>query len=399
MNGPRNAPIVLFVDDEQLARKYFERAFGKELNVKTAGSAEEAREFLHKHGQDVAIVMSDQRMPAGDGVSLLSEVKEHYPHAIRLLTTAYTEIDDAVAAVNRGEVWRYITKPWQLENLRAELNAAMEVYRYRVYEQALLQERRRSMLLVASHIAHEMRTPLRSIHAATTGIERYLPRLLDAYEKAQEAGLDVQPISEHHRGALRGSTESIRRVVDRSNAMIDLLLANCGAHEIDRSDFQVVSMRDCVESALQDYPFTDRERQLVSWEGGPDFHFLGSSNLMVFVINNLLRNALRAVAAAGAGGVRLWTDIEADTPVLHIRDTGTGIEPKIMPKIFDDFTSFADDDGAGGVGIGLGFCRRVVSAFGGHIDCDSEPGSYTQFDLWLPAARGESVNDRVGTGK
>lgn len=399
MNAPRNAPVVLFVDDEQLARKYFERAFGSELNVKTAASADEARDYLREHGQDVAVVMSDQRMPAGDGVSLLSEVKEEFPQIIRLLTTAYTEIDDAVAAVNRGEVWRYITKPWQLEDLRAELNAAMELYRYRAYEQALLQERRRSMLLVAGHIAHEMRTPLRSIHSATDGIERYLPRLLDAYEKAQAAELDVEPISEHHRGALRGATESIRRVVDRSNTMIDLLLANCGAHEIDRSTFQYVSVHDCVNNALADYPLNERERQQVRWEGGPDFRFLGSAHLMTFVINNLLRNALRALAEARRGGIRIWTDIVRDTPVLRVRDTGTGIDPEVMPKIFDDFTSFADDNGVRGVGIGLGFCRRVVSAFGGHIDCDSEPGSYTQFDLWLPAAKGESVNDKVGTGK
>lgn len=382
MSVPRSAPIILFVDDEQLARKYFERAFGREMNVRTAASADEARGLLHRYAEEVAVLMTDQRMPAGDGVALLSEVKDSYPHIVRLLTTAYTDIEDAVAAVNRGEVWRYITKPWKLEDLRTELNAAMELFRFRAYEQALLRERRRSMLLVASHIAHEMRTPLRSIRSAAGGIDRYLPRLLEGHDWAVRAGAEVEPLTDQHRHALEGAVASVQRVVDRANSVIDVLLANCGVQSIDAAAFESCSMHECVEIALQDFPFTEREGQSVYWDGGPDFRFHGSTNLMVFVLHNLLRNALRAIAAAGHGTVNLWTDTQGDVNGFHIKDTGTGIDTEVLPKIFDDFTSFADDQR--GVGIGLGFCRRVLTSFGGHIECHSEKNVYTQFDLWLP---------------
>jgi len=382
MSVPRSAPIVLFVDDEQLARKYFERAFSRELNVRTAASSDEARGILERNGDEIAVLMTDQRMPAGDGVSLLSEVKDTYPHIVRLLTTAYTDIEDAVSAVNRGEVWRYITKPWKLEDLRAELNAAMELFRFRAYEQALLRERRRSMLLVASHIAHEMRTPLRSIRSAAGGIERYLPRLLEGHDWAAGAGAEIEPLSEQHRRALEGAVASVQRVVDRANSVIDVLLANCGAQRIDSTVFESCSMHECVDIALQDFPFTEREGQAVRWDGGPDFRFHGSTSLMVFVLHNLLRNALRAIAAAGRGSVQLWTNSHGDVNSVHVRDTGTGIDPEVLPKIFDDFTSFADDQR--GVGIGLGFCRKVLTSFGGHIECHSEKNTYTQFDLWLP---------------
>ncbi|MCL7451409.1 response regulator, partial [Staphylococcus aureus] len=125
---------VLFVDDETKALKYFTRCFQQEFNVLTAGSGAEARQVLAQRGQGIAVLLTDQRMPVSDGISLLSEAKERYPHIVRLLTTAYTNIDEAIAAVNRGEVRRYITKPWNLQTLRGELTNALELYRQQDHE-------------------------------------------------------------------------------------------------------------------------------------------------------------------------------------------------------------------------------------------------------------------------
>lgn len=382
MSLPFSDPIVLFVDDEPLMRKYFERVFGRDMNVKTAGSYEEARTVLAHYGERVAVLITDQRMPAGDGVLLLSKVRAEYPHVVRLLTTAYTDIEEAIAAVNQGEIWRYIAKPWDLEDLRTVLGSAMEVYRAQAYEQALLLERRRGMLMVASHMAHEMRTPLRAIHSAARGIEQYLPKLLEGHDWAVRGGADIQPVTKRHRQILAEATTSVQRVVNRANAVIDLLLANAGAYRIDPMLFEPCAITDCVAMALQDFPFTELERDAVSWEGGPAFDFKGSVNLMVLVLHNLLRNALRAVEGAGRGGVCIWTDAQQHTNGLHIKDTGTGIAPDLLPRIFDDFTSFSDDHRS--AGIGLGFCRKVMTSFGGDIQCHSEQNHYTQFDLWLP---------------
>lgn len=375
-------PVVLFVDDEPLMRKYFERVFRGEMKVWTAGSYEQARTLLAEFGEQVAVLITDQRMPAGDGVLLLGEVKANYPHIVRVLTTAYTDIERAIAAVNQGEIWRYIAKPWDLPELRAVLAKALEVYRTQAHEQALLMERRRGMLMVASHIAHEMRTPLRAIHSAASGIEQYLPALLDAHDWAMRGGADLPPMTRRHRKVLGEATASIQRVANRANAVIDLLLANAGAYRIDPLLFERCSIRECVELALEDFPFTDTERDLVRWLGGPVFQFSGSVNLMVLILHNLLRNALRAIAAAGRGDLCIWTDVHGDKNALHIKDTGTGINPEQLSRIFDDFTSFSNDQRS--AGIGLGFCRKVMTSFGGYIHCHSEPQHYTQFDLWLP---------------
>jgi signal transduction histidine kinase len=383
MSTTLESPVILFVDDEPQARKYFLRAFGDQFHVITAASTEEAHGVLAREQNRIAVLLTDQRMPAGDGVSLLTECKRRYPHVIRLLTTAYTEIDDAIAAVNRGEVWRYITKPWDLPALRRQLSEAVDQYREQRWQRALLEERQRTLMAIAGHMAHEMRTPLLSIRSAAVGIERYLPVLLDGHRQAGAAGLPVTPIRRQHQETLEDAVGGIQRIVDRANAVIDLLLANCGARQIDPGTFTDHSMKECIEVALRDYPFQPGQREYVFWDPHEDFPFHGSSDLLVFVVHNLLRNAFRALAAVNRRSIRVWMTRGRDRNGLHVEDQGIGIAPDDRQRIFDDFARFADDHT--GVGIGLGFCRRVMEGFGGHIDCESEPGVFTRFDLWFPS--------------
>ena len=382
MNAPRDSRSVLFVDDEPMIRKYFERSFGHEMHVITASDGEQARAVLEACGDDIAVLMTDQRMPVGDGITLLNEAKLKHPNIVRLLTTAYSDIEQAIAAVNEGEIWRYITKPWDLKTLRETLYKAIDVYRARTYEQALLIERRRAILMVASYMAHEMRTPLRSIHAIALGTEQYLATLLEGYDWAIQHGADIQPLTKRHRAILGKSSASVQRIADRANTVIDLLLANAGAHRIDPAFFERCAITDCLTAALDDFPFTEQERTVVQWETGDDFSFHGSVNLLILVLHNLLRNALRAVAATGSGTIRIWTKTDRSRNFLHIKDTGTGIPEELLPRIFDDFTSFSNDGRS--AGIGLSFCRRVIISFGGEISCSSKNGEYTQFDLWFP---------------
>jgi two-component system probable response regulator PhcQ len=155
---------VLFVDDEEKARKYFRMAFARDFTVLTAGSVQEALEILELHGDDIAVLITDQRMPGQQGVDLLKRARAEWPQIVRMLTTAYSDLDDAIAAVNRGEILRYITKPWDLEALRAELRHGMEFYLLR-RERDLLVEEKLSVLERASQVDR-----LRSLLAIGTGL-------------------------------------------------------------------------------------------------------------------------------------------------------------------------------------------------------------------------------------
>ncbi len=119
---------ILFVDDEEKSRKYFRRFFEREFYVLTARGVTEALDIIEQRSDEIAVLVSDQRMPERRGIELLKEVCSTYPEIVRLLTTAFTDMDEAIEAVNSGEIFRYIIKPWDLEALHRSLHDVMNLY-------------------------------------------------------------------------------------------------------------------------------------------------------------------------------------------------------------------------------------------------------------------------------
>jgi len=140
-NDNQRAFFVLFVDDEEKAQKYFRMAYANDFSVMTAGSVPEALDVLAQHGEEIAVLITDQRMPGQQGVDLLKRAREDWPEIVRILTTAYSDLDDAIAAVNRGEVLRYVTKPWDIQALKVELRHAMDFFLLRRERDLLLSEK------------------------------------------------------------------------------------------------------------------------------------------------------------------------------------------------------------------------------------------------------------------
>jgi response regulator RpfG family c-di-GMP phosphodiesterase len=121
----RHAHTVLFVDDEVNILKALQRLLRHdEMNVLCAPRATEALEILERTA--VQAVVTDQRMPEMTGVDLLSKVRERQPDVVRMLLTGYTEMDVAVDAINRGQIYRLITKPWNDDELRATIRQAFD---------------------------------------------------------------------------------------------------------------------------------------------------------------------------------------------------------------------------------------------------------------------------------
>lgn len=143
MNNPSSGrPSILFVDDEEMTRKTFQRIASQEFPVLLASDVASAIEVLKENGDDIGVLLTDQRMPGGLGVELLEYAREHHPMIVRMLTTAYSELDDAIAAVNRGEIIRYISKPWDnIDALLIDLRVAMRFHQLEADNQALLEEK------------------------------------------------------------------------------------------------------------------------------------------------------------------------------------------------------------------------------------------------------------------
>jgi response regulator RpfG family c-di-GMP phosphodiesterase len=120
---------VLYVDDEINNLIAFKATFRKEFNVHTALSAEEGRKILDENR--IHVMLTDQRMPGTTGVEFLEAVLPYHPDTMRILLTGFADIQAVIDAVNRGQIYKYISKPWGEEELRSAILSAYEVYRIR----------------------------------------------------------------------------------------------------------------------------------------------------------------------------------------------------------------------------------------------------------------------------
>lgn len=377
----QSAPAILYVDDEAKSVKYFRMAFEREFPILSALSAAEAKAVLDVQGDHIGVLVSDQRMPVETGTQLLGSVKNRYPHIVRLLTTAYADLDAAVDAVNRGEIYRYILKPWNIEQLRIELHGAMELHRQKQHEHDLLHARRSTMLNLAAHIAHELRTPLASVRAAMHGLKEFLPELTKAYRRESERGDRPPEIALRHLATLENAPDEVGLVVDRANSLINMVLMNAREDLNERAKYSVFSILTCVKEAMRQYPFLEGERMQVRVVG-EDFHVWGSELLFSYVVYNLIKNALVALRTAGRGEIIIRLSSGERSNRLYFRDTGTGVGRAELPHIFEEF--YTGKGLGSGTGMGLPFCRRVLTGFGGAIECRSREGEYTEFEMTFP---------------
>lgn len=150
MDDPNQDNVVLFVDDEEKTRKYFTRLFGDKFKIAVAVDGMHALEVFKEKIDNVAVVVTDQRMPNMTGSQLLEKVSELKPSCIRMLSTAYADIDTAIEAVNTGGLYQYITKPWEVNDLEAAISRALELYRLQTERDALLRQKLSSVEMMAS---------------------------------------------------------------------------------------------------------------------------------------------------------------------------------------------------------------------------------------------------------
>jgi DNA-binding NtrC family response regulator len=117
---------ILIVDDEPANLRALERLFREDYEVLTAGSGADALELLRQH--DVALLITDQRMPGMTGIELLKNTASLRPRMVRIILTGYTEVEALVEAINCGLVYKYVTKPWKNEEFRILVSRAIEHY-------------------------------------------------------------------------------------------------------------------------------------------------------------------------------------------------------------------------------------------------------------------------------
>jgi two-component system, NtrC family, sensor kinase len=367
-------PSVLYIDDEPANLIVFEAACGDEFEVLTATSGKEGLELLATH--DVGVLLTDQRMPGMTGVEVLEAARAMKPDTVRVLITAYSDINEAVAAINRSHVERYMRKPWQPEELRMAVRDGLGTYDTRMKLQAL--ERRMSetervyaLGVVASGIAHELRNPL---GVMSPSLELARQTLLKLDETLRVGGheqlrLPIVRVLDHIDLAAQSATQmlEITRGMELSQRR--------------RDDEQAADLVEVVRLTLRMLRSEAMRRATVKFEPDAQVPFVrGSRTQLGQVVLNLVVNALEAMPRdpTRRGNVLLRVRTETDAVVLTVEDDGPGIAPENLPRIFDPFFSTKS---SGGTGLGLAISKKIVEEAGGRIAVESTPGKGTRFTV------------------
>src|SRR6266436_5909042 len=163
---------ILYVDDEEKSLKYFAKAFEDQFRILTAPNAQHGLKLLEEHKDEIGLLMTDQRMPGEKGVWLLEKARQLRPRIIRILATAFADMDAAIAAVNTGAIYKYVTKPWDPPQLENTLKRGLEFFivqrerdqllreKMSVLHNMMIADRIVSLGLLAAGLSHHIRNAL-----------------------------------------------------------------------------------------------------------------------------------------------------------------------------------------------------------------------------------------------
>jgi two-component system response regulator PhcR len=352
---------VLYVDDEEQARKYFARLFGDEFTVLLAEDAESAMEII-RAGPLPDVLLTDFRMPGKDGGQLLAEVQAYAPQMVCMILSAYADKMMLMNTINSVDVFQIIEKPANTDLLRNQLRKALEASQLRRNKR----QRLMAMDEGLSFLAHEMNTPLLSAVASARGIKS---RMEGGRLRAQDCAAVLH--------AAERVEHSARYCISLLTAFIDSVRA-AGMASSSRASLPASMI---VTSLLDTYPMTPAQRAGVSSIVVQDFPITGSPVCASLVLSSLLGNALRILE--GKPDMRIMFRIEVlDVPRIVIHDNGPGMAPEVLERLFDAPVTTAADDGH--KGMGMIFCKRIMQSFFGGIEINARPGAGTQIILCFP---------------
>jgi len=379
-DGTETTPIVLYVDDEPINLRVFEANFGQDFKTVTCLSGQEALDLIHAGTHEVAVVVADQRMPKMTGVQLFEKVRDLLPDAQRLMITAYSDVTVMMDAVNRGQVARYVLKPWVRDELRLVLQDALRLYNLQSRLRHLQARMVQSAHLIAigqvsAGIAHELMNPVTYVSQNLTSLRRDLtevtahiaPYLAEVPNPRVSQTLEDLP---HLLEDLEAGVKHIRQVAlsIRSQAR--------GVDVDESSDLKEVAL---FAGKLARPEMKERARLKLS---GPEVRVKMGPVALCQVLLNLIINAVQALNPAAVGGLIevTWTET-ATGASCRVMDNGSGISPENLPKVFEPL--FTTKPAGVGTGLGLAICRELMREAGGEIRIESQLGVGTTVELLL----------------
>jgi len=377
---------ILYVDDEELSLKYFTLAFGDQFRVLTATNAQEGLKLLEEHRDEIGLLMTDQRMPGEQGVWLLERARQLRPRIIRILATAYADMDAAIAAVNTGAVYKYVTKPWDPPQLESTLKRGLEFFIVQRERDQLLQEKLSvlhnmmiadrivSLGLLAAGLSHHIRN---SMVAVKTFLD-LVPAKMQAERLDLEGLRDPDFWKEYY--------QNVQGQIGRINHLLkDLWTASEKPAPAFGDSVQLQAVVAETVAALR-APLA--AKNITVENRIPDS--LPALQVDKLKFCRLFELLLKDELASLPPGSRILLSASWPQPGLAekeeievvLSDNGPGLPEEALRLVFDPF--LVRNDSPLEYGIHLMACYFIVHHHGGRIQARSKAGEGTTFTLRLP---------------
>ncbi|MCU0400758.1 MAG: hybrid sensor histidine kinase/response regulator [Algoriphagus sp.] len=353
---------VLYIDDEDNNLKSFRATLRKDFKIFTAIDGEEGLRIAQE--EEIHVVIADQRMPGMTGTEFFERMVQINPDPIRILLTGYSDIASVIDAINKGEVYRFIDKPWNIEQIKNSIKNAADIYfmRKELKEKNLkLKKLHSEMNQFVYSLSHELRGPLMSI----SGVSK-----LAKMEVSDSSVLEYFDMIDTATGKLD----------DFIYKMLDFYRSTKIDHKVTEIHFH-----DVVSQQMSAY----REKFDLS-----NFHievqvnqktpFFSDDSKIRVILNNLFSNAVQfQKSQPGPKRISLTVDVFDNQSVITLEDNGIGIEERHRNDVFNLFSRATQRNV--GTGLGLYMVKEAVEQMGGKIHLESQIHEGTTVTVTLPS--------------
>ncbi len=372
---------ILYVDDEEKSLKYFTRAFEDQFRIFTANNAQDGFKILEANKDEIGVLITDQRMPGEKGVWLLEKARQLRPRILRMLATAFADMEAAIAAVNSGSIFKYVTKPWDPPQLEATLKRALEFFIVQRERDQLLKEKMSvlynmmiadriiSLGLLAAGLSHHIRNSL-------VAVKTFLDL---APAKLKEENIELNSL--RNPDFWREYYQNFQGQIERINLLLKDLWA---ASEQPATTFtDRVLLKDIVSQVAQHLETNLAAKKLKVDnripEDLPPLTVEKSKFSRLFEL--LLKDEI--VSLPEESTITLTANA-TDPHVIEIQvsDNGPGLPQESLRLLFDPFVVRSDSPLE--YGINLMACYFIVHHHSGEIVARSEPGQGTCFTIRIP---------------
>ena len=372
-----NEYAILYVDDEALSLKYFEKQFSGDFDIHVASNATDGWEIIQREQEKIGVVMSDQRMPGQSGVQLLEKIRHQYPRIIRILATAYSDIESAIAGINASGIYKYISKPWDVADLKFTLLRALEFYgvlkerdqllreKLSVVQQIVLADRAKNLGVLAAGLNSHFRHALRAASAFVAAIP-FTSSLPAAGESLRrESGKNVERELQRAAEDMHYIAEGAKELADDSSfasALAMPLETLLGARHSSGVSGSLLPAPFKIDPALP--PIKAHPKQIAK-------------------LFDCLTSNVRAVSLTGAA---LSLEAESSTGSnrdamirIHIGDDGPDWSPEQRSRFFAPFAAYRAEPER--LGLDLAICYFIAHHHGGGISVPGLSKSRVTVDL------------------